>query len=931
MQPGALVAEKYRVERVIGRGGMGLVVEATHVMLGTRVALKFLAEAMVAEPTALARFNREARASAQLVSEHVCRVSDFGIEGTQPYIVMELLVGTDLSRLAKVRMLDMATAALYIRQACLGVADAHAAGIVHRDLKPGNLFLTRRPDGRPLIKVLDFGVATAPASDGDARLTATAHVVGSPGYMAPEQIRASKKIDGRADIWALGVNIYKLVSGRLPFAADGFAEFALAVTRTAPAPLPEVPAAFAAIVMRCLEKEPANRYVDAIALADALAPYADRAQPSQPGLTSMRAVPVPERPTPVPPLAVAPAAAPPVSPARSPAKAVARTILGVATAVDKLTAIAEVPAPPAPPAPPATTVADGGAAGAPVAPRAGALGELPGGTMVGEYRVDRVIGQGGMGVVYAATHPLIGKKVAIKVIGAELGTNAIVVERFMQEARSVNQIGHPNLVDVFAFGELPDGRNYFVMELLEGESLRAKLTRMLVSLAETVQILDEVAAALEAAHEMQIVHRDLKPDNVFLAAIRGGLIIVKLLDFGIAKLAAGEGIPKTHTGELIGTPAYLSPEQARGKDVDHRTDIYALGCLLFEMTTGRLPFIAQSPMDTVMMHLTTQVQRPRELKPEIPLLLEQLTLQMLDKNPAQRPTLAQVRDVFAELVATGVVQIEPGTGATFRSDLARGASGMYRGGPRTPRGPDAATRREGGRPAGLTPSPPILGPAAPTAMPTGGRRRNAAPSDAPTSIEFTPGAATITPSEHAATRAHAVPSPRPRWPLVVAIGSVLAMGAVVAYVVLASDPGAAAGAAGSAAAVVPADAGAADAAVVGGDAAVAAVRTVEIRITPPTARLEIDGQVVPSPGGVARAALPDGPHAIVGSAPGRTPYAGALAVTAATAPIEIKLERAKAGGEPRSGPVGKPVAAPTHTPTVAKPVPGSDETIDPFQ
>src|SRR5262245_44136159 len=135
MQPGMLVAGKYRIERIIGRGGMGLVVEATHLALDTRVALKFLAEEMAADPTALARFKREAQASAQLKSEHVCRVSDVGVEGKNPFIVMELLVGTDLARLSKVRTLDITTAALYIKQACSGLAEAHAAKIIHRDLK----------------------------------------------------------------------------------------------------------------------------------------------------------------------------------------------------------------------------------------------------------------------------------------------------------------------------------------------------------------------------------------------------------------------------------------------------------------------------------------------------------------------------------------------------------------------------------------------------------------------------------------------------------------------------------------------------------------------------------------------------------------------------------------------------------------------------
>src|SRR5262245_3288122 len=282
MQPGTLIAGKYRVERIIGRGGMGVVVEATHIHLDTRFALKFLDEVMAADATALARFQREAKASAQLKGEHVCRVSDFGVEGKTPYIVMELLTGTDLARLSKVRTLDVPTAALYIKQACAGLAEAHAAQIIHRDLKPGNLFVTRRADGSPLIKVLDFGVAKAPTSANDPLLTGTANVVGSPGYLSPEQFRSSKTVDGRTDIWSLGVILYKLVSGRLPFKADSFAEFALAISSAPAPPLPEAPPAFEAIVARCLEKDPAARFPDVNALADALAPFAAQARSSAP-------------------------------------------------------------------------------------------------------------------------------------------------------------------------------------------------------------------------------------------------------------------------------------------------------------------------------------------------------------------------------------------------------------------------------------------------------------------------------------------------------------------------------------------------------------------------------------------------------------------------------------------------------------------------
>jgi serine/threonine-protein kinase len=298
------------------------------------------------------------------------------------------------------------------------------------------------------------------------------------------------------------------------------------------------------------------------------------------------------------------------------------------------------------------------------------------GAIVGEYRVEKKIGEGGMGAVYSAMHPMIGKRAAIKVISAALGTDASAVNRFVQEARSVNQIGHPNIVDVFAFGELPDGRNYFVMEYLQGESLADRIGRVAMPLGEAIEILDQVADALEAAHEKQIVHRDLKPDNVYLASVRGGRTMVKLLDFGIAKLSTPDGpgsggIQKTRTGMMMGTPGYISPEQARGKNVDHRTDVYALGCMVFEIVCGRLPFVADNAMDIVLMHMTTPPVRASMIWPDIPAPLDELIARMLEKEPAARPSLTEVRAVFAELVTSGLVTLNNGRGIAFGSGISR--------------------------------------------------------------------------------------------------------------------------------------------------------------------------------------------------------------------------------------------------------------------
>jgi eukaryotic-like serine/threonine-protein kinase len=205
--------------------------------------------------------------------------------------------------------------------------------------------------------------------------------------------------------------------------------------------------------------------------------------------------------------------------------------------------------------------------------------------MIGEYRVEGKLGEGGMASVFSALHPLIGKRVAIKVISRRLCADIHAVDRFIGEARTVNQIGHPNLVDIFAFGVLPDGRAYLVMEWLQGETLGERLARGRFAGPAALELLLQIVDALEAAHEKGVVHRDLKPANIFLveravtttttaAAITPPPLRVKLLDFGIAKLADSDAsVPKTRSGVAMGTAGYMSPEQARGKNVDHRTDI----------------------------------------------------------------------------------------------------------------------------------------------------------------------------------------------------------------------------------------------------------------------------------------------------------------------------------------------------------------------
>jgi serine/threonine-protein kinase len=271
-----VLLDKYRVERVIGQGGMALVVAATHLTLREPVAIKLLLPEMAQNPTVVQRFLREAKAAVRLKGEHSVRVLDVGtMPDGSPFMVMELLVGIDLAEVTKERTRLPATDAVdLLLQACEALAEAHAAGIVHRDIKPSNLFITRRPDGTPLLKVLDFGISKV-AFDTEVSDLTMDSIVGTPSYMSPEQLRGSPEVDARADVWSLGIVLYRLLAGARPFKADTLAALAIqaATEPTPPLPMP-YPPNLDYIVYRCLEKDPLRRYQSVAELAFALAPFA---------------------------------------------------------------------------------------------------------------------------------------------------------------------------------------------------------------------------------------------------------------------------------------------------------------------------------------------------------------------------------------------------------------------------------------------------------------------------------------------------------------------------------------------------------------------------------------------------------------------------------------------------------------------------------
>ena len=280
VKPGDVLAGKYRVERVLAVGGMGVVVAAHHIQLDERVALKFLLPDALANAEARSRFVREARAAVKIKSEHVARVSDVGeLENGTPYMVMEYLEGRDLAAtLEEEGVMHPEQAVEFVLQACEAIAEAHVLGIVHRDLKPANLFSIRRADGLLSIKVLDFGISKvttkgAPGHD----MTTTSALMGSPLYMSPEQMTTSKQVDARTDVWSLGVVLFELLTGRVPFDGESVTELAVKIA-TAPAPRlreyrPELPVGLEPVVMRCLEKDRERRFQDVGGLAAALANF----------------------------------------------------------------------------------------------------------------------------------------------------------------------------------------------------------------------------------------------------------------------------------------------------------------------------------------------------------------------------------------------------------------------------------------------------------------------------------------------------------------------------------------------------------------------------------------------------------------------------------------------------------------------------------
>jgi eukaryotic-like serine/threonine-protein kinase len=470
------------------------------------------------------------------------------------------------------------------------------------------------------------------------------------------------------------------------------------------------------------------------------------------------------------------------------------------------------------------------------------------GQIVGNYRILSKLGTGGMGAVYLAEHPLIGKKVALKVIHRELAGNREVVQRFFQEARAVNTIGHEHIVEIHDFGQTPQGDHFYIMEYLDGPTLARLISREGgLEVRRALHISAQLASGLAAAHAAGVIHRDLKPDNVMLLTRQGHTDFVKILDFGLAKMFASGNAPLTAYGVVLGTPQYMSPEACESKrDIDHRTDIYAVGVLLFQMLTGKLPFDGSSMGEVLVKQVTQLPPAPRGMNPTIPPSVEQIVLRCLAKAPSGRfATMLALREALLQPEAylassppmAAARSVAPGEGPDARTmiaqlERARTAEAFTAptverdGGPRLGELGVARTVAMAAAPAGALAASSSAQANTVLGSGLGALTGGAAGAGAVAARAVTEGSAPIAPPPvtiENRTMLIATPvgyssaSPRPRWQLITAVASLSLLVGTAAAMLARGDSDDASGGArdgGPASAAGPADAAVTDAATV---------------------------------------------------------------------------------------------------------------------
>jgi serine/threonine protein kinase len=671
---------KYHLLGPLAQGGMGALYLAVtgdrgyERLMVIKTVLPHLADAEY-----VARFQDEAKVVVKLSHGNLIPVFDAGQVGGELFLAMDFVEGRDLravwNRCAKKQVAFPIDVAVYIvKELCRGLAYAHSfpdLHLVHRDISPPNVLVSYTGE----VKLTDFGLASSTLK---LEKTAPGIIYGKVAYMSPEQARG-EKLDGRSDMYAAAIVLWELLTGRQLFPPGKDQPQDLLTRAKNPEPprpskrAPRVPVELDEICLRALAASRDDRYTDCDAMRMALQTWLAQNAPTTDGtrmssflqelftddihreraernelLTRVRT-----RALTLPPTdelrqlfeTIKPAAATLPgdeaahdAPVRRPGSVGRRATDRQAETVDRRQAPDRRNA--------ATLPANDHSAGAvALAPKVevhdDAEPDLIGTEVNDRYRVLELIGEGGMGKVYLAEHVGIGKRVALKVLHPSYSRMLDLVERFRREARAASKIGHPNIVDVTDSGTTADGSAYFVMEYLEGVELGSVIEREgALDVARALKITGQICRALAAAHREGIIHRDLKPENIFLITRDGAADVVKVLDFGIAKTTEAEAQRErrlTSPGMAMGTPEYMSPEQAAGRPADARCDVYALGAIMYEMVTGIPPYSGDNFMEILTKKATIDPPAPLLVRGELPAQVSDLVMTAMARNPGDRP------------------------------------------------------------------------------------------------------------------------------------------------------------------------------------------------------------------------------------------------------------------------------------------------------
>ena len=674
---------KYHLLGPLAQGGMGALYLAVggdrglERLMVIKTVLPHLADAEY-----VARFRDEAKVVVKLSHGNLIPVFDAGLVGGELFLAMDFVEGRDLravwNRCAKKQVAFPIDVAVYIvKELCRGLAYAHSfpdLHLVHRDISPPNVLVSYTGE----VKLTDFGLASSTLK---LEKTAPGIIYGKVAYMSPEQARG-EKLDGRSDMYAAAIVLWELLTGRQLFPPGKDQPQDLLARAKNPEPMrpskraPRVPVELDEICLRALAPSKEDRYADCDAMRMALQSWLAQNAPTTDG-TRMSAFLLElfaediqrergERNELLSRVRTRALTLPPTDELRLIIESGGRGGLAhdsgaihdapvrkVGSVGRRATDRQDDPndrrqAPDRRNLPTKPVTADHSGRAAALAQQAQlalddyeAEPDLMGSEVDGRYRVIELIGEGGMGKVYLAEHVEIGKRVALKVLHPSYSRMPDLVERFRREARAASKIGHPNIVDVTDSGTTADGSVYFVMEFLEGVELGSVIEREgALDVARALKITGQICRALSAAHREGIIHRDLKPENIFLITRDGTADVVKVLDFGIAKTTEAEAARErrlTSPGMAMGTPEYMSPEQAAGRPADARCDVYALGAIMYEMVTGIPPYSGDNFMEILTKKATQDPVPPHVVRSELASPISELVMASMARSPGDRP------------------------------------------------------------------------------------------------------------------------------------------------------------------------------------------------------------------------------------------------------------------------------------------------------